>query len=89
MLVRWCEAVPLNEAEWEQWLRHAWASIDQRSEAEFVAVVEQQLTAELPPDNTIEMFERASALDSTATLPRRCTDKRSSEDSLANVAAVR
>jgi Tetratrico peptide repeat len=48
----------------EERLSHAWASIDQRSEAEFVAVVEQ-LTSELPPDNAIEVFERASALDST------------------------
>jgi Tetratrico peptide repeat len=90
MLVRRCEAVPVNEAEWEQWLRHAWASIDQQSEAECVAVVEQ-LTAELPPDNAIEMFERASALDSTGhpNLAAPLYRQALIGDSLANVAAVR
>jgi thioredoxin-like negative regulator of GroEL len=64
MPVCWCEAVPVNEAEWEQRLRQAGASIDQRGEAEFVAVIEQ-LTAALPSDNAIGLFEQASAFDST------------------------
>jgi tetratricopeptide (TPR) repeat protein len=42
----------------------AWASLDQRSEGEFLALIEQ-LAAELPPDSGIGIFERPASLDST------------------------
>jgi Tetratrico peptide repeat len=56
--------VPVNQADWEQRVLGAWASLDQRSEAEFLALIEQ-LAAELPPDSGIGIFERAASLDST------------------------
>jgi len=59
-----CEAVPVNEADWEQRVADAWASIDQRSEAAFLALIEN-LAAELPPDSGVGAFERAASLDST------------------------
>ena len=58
------KAVPVNQADWEQRVLDAWASLDQRSEAEFLALIEQ-LAAELPPDSGIGIFERAASLDST------------------------
>jgi len=54
----------VNDAEWEQRLADAWASIDQLSEAEFLARIED-LAAELPHRSAIGAFERASAFDST------------------------
>ncbi len=54
----------MNEADWEQRVSDAWASIDQRSEAEFLALI-GNLAAELPPDSGVGIFERASSLDST------------------------
>ena len=54
----------VDESDWEQRLAGAWASIDQRSEAEFVAAIEA-LAAELPPGSGIGLFERAAAFDST------------------------
>jgi tetratricopeptide (TPR) repeat protein len=54
----------VNQADWEQRVLDAWASLDQRSEAEFLALIEQ-LAAELPPDSGIGIFERAASLDST------------------------
>ena len=42
----------------------AWASADQRSEEELLALIED-LAAELPPDSSIGLFERAGAFDST------------------------
>jgi hypothetical protein len=54
----------VNEADWEQRLADAWASIDQRSEAEFLALIEQ-LATELPAESGIGSFERAASLDST------------------------
>jgi len=56
--------VPVNEADWEQRVADAWASIDQRSEAAFLALIEN-LAAELPPDSGVGAFERAASLDST------------------------
>jgi Tetratrico peptide repeat len=56
--------VPVDEADWERRVAEAWASADQRSEAELLAVIEQ-LAAELPPDSAVGAFERAGALDST------------------------
>jgi len=55
------KAVPLN---WEQRVADAWASIDRRSEEEFLALIET-LAAELPPDSGTGIFERAASLDST------------------------
>jgi hypothetical protein len=54
----------VNDADWEQRLAGAWASIDQLSEAEFLALIEE-LAAELPPDSAIGAFERACSSDST------------------------
>src|SRR5207244_4842368 len=59
-----CEATPQNYPDVEQRVAAAWASIDERSEVEFLALIEN-LAAELPPDSGIRAFERASAFDST------------------------
>jgi Tetratrico peptide repeat len=42
------KAVPVDEADWEQRVSDAWASVDQRTEAEFLALI-GKLAAELPP----------------------------------------
>jgi tetratricopeptide (TPR) repeat protein len=52
------------DADWEQRLAEAWASIESHSATDFVALIEK-LTSELPPDSPIGTFERAAALDST------------------------
>jgi len=54
----------VNDADWERRVCDAWASIDQRSETEFLALIEQ-LAAELPPDSGVGDFERAASFDST------------------------
>jgi hypothetical protein len=54
----------VEEADWERRLAKAWASIDQRGEAEFLALI-GRLAAELPPDSAVAAFERAASLDST------------------------
>jgi tetratricopeptide (TPR) repeat protein len=54
----------VTEANWEQRIADAWASFDRHSEAEFLALIER-LTAELPPDSAVGLFERAGAFDST------------------------
>lgn len=54
----------MNGTDWEQRIAGAWASIDQRSEAEFLALIEK-LAAELPPDSGVGAFERACSFDST------------------------
>ena len=54
----------MTQADWEERLSRAWASLDRRSEAEFLASIEE-LAAELPPDSSVGMFERAASLDST------------------------
>jgi hypothetical protein len=61
--------VPVNEAQWEQRVLEAWASIDRRSEAEFLALIER-LAAELPPASAVGLFERAASLDSTGHADR-------------------
>jgi tetratricopeptide (TPR) repeat protein len=58
------KAVLVNQAHWEQRLADAWASIDQLSEEQFLALIER-LAAELPTDSGIGRFERAAAQDST------------------------
>ena len=52
----------VNQADWEQRLADAWASLDQLSEEQFLALIER-LTAELPTDSGIGRFERAAAQD--------------------------
>ncbi|CAN5249629.1 hypothetical protein BH20ACT22_BH20ACT22_25210 [soil metagenome] len=54
----------MNEADWEQRVSDAWASMDQRSEVEFLALI-GNLAAKLPPDTGAGIFERGSSLDST------------------------
>jgi tetratricopeptide (TPR) repeat protein len=54
----------MQTAEWEQRMAEAWASLDGRDEAEFLALIEK-LVEELPPDDPDGLFERAAALDST------------------------
>ncbi len=56
--------MPVNEADWEQRISDAWASLDRRSETDFLALIEE-LAAELPPDSGVGIFERAASLDST------------------------
>jgi tetratricopeptide (TPR) repeat protein len=51
-------------AEWEQRSADLWASLDSRSEEDFLARIEE-LAAELPQDHPVALFERACALDST------------------------
>lgn len=52
----------MNEG-WERRVTDAWASIDDRTEEEFLALIEK-LAAELPPDSAEAAFERACAFDS-------------------------
>jgi tetratricopeptide (TPR) repeat protein len=54
----------MSDADWEQRVADAWASIDERSEPEFLALIEG-LAAELPPGSARAAFERACAFDST------------------------
>jgi tetratricopeptide (TPR) repeat protein len=53
-----------TSAEWEQRVSDLWASIDDHSEEEFLARIEE-LAAELPADSAVAAFERAASLDST------------------------
>lgn len=59
----------VRQTDWERRVEATWASFDQYSEAEFVALMEQ-LASELPPDSAIGDFERASAFDSTGDTER-------------------
>lgn len=61
-----CQAVPVSgsNADWEQRISALWASIDEHSEEEFLARMEE-LVAELPEDSAVAVFERAASLDST------------------------
>jgi tetratricopeptide (TPR) repeat protein len=56
--------VSQNSTDWEQRLSTLWASLDDHSEEEFVAKMDE-LVAELPADSAVAAYERASALDST------------------------
>ena len=51
-------------ADWERRLSELWSSLDEHSEEEFLARMEQ-LTAELPAESAVAPFERAGAFDST------------------------
>jgi tetratricopeptide (TPR) repeat protein len=50
--------------EWERRIADAWASIDERDEAGFLALIEK-LVDELPAGEPAGLFERAASLDST------------------------
>lgn len=54
----------MQDADWEERLADAWASLDERSEGDFLALIDD-LAAELPPDSATAPFERAAARDST------------------------
>jgi hypothetical protein len=54
----------VNDGDWERRIGDAWASIDRRGEAEFLALIDQ-LVAELPAESATGSFERACAFDST------------------------
>jgi hypothetical protein len=56
--------VAVTDAAWERRVAGAWASMDQLSEDEFVAWIDE-LAAELPRDSAVGSFERACAFDST------------------------
>jgi len=53
-----------TSADWEQRISDLWASIDDHSEEEFLARIEE-LATELPADSAVAVFERASSFDST------------------------
>jgi len=61
---RVCEAVPVNATEWERRVADAWASIDQRTEEDFLTLIEE-LAAESPAGGGAADFERACSFDST------------------------
>jgi hypothetical protein len=50
--------------DWEQRVAAAWATFDERTDAENRALLES-LAAELPADSAVASFERACVLDST------------------------
>jgi tetratricopeptide (TPR) repeat protein len=53
-----------NSTDWDQRLSALWASLDDHSEEEFLAKMDE-LIAELPADSAVAAYERASAFDST------------------------
>jgi tetratricopeptide (TPR) repeat protein len=53
-----------SPTDWEQRLSDLWASLDDHSEEEFVAKMDE-LVAELPADSAVAAYERAAAFDST------------------------
>lgn len=50
--------------DWEQRLAALWASLDDHSEEEFIAKMDE-LVGELPADSGVAPYERGSAFDST------------------------
>lgn len=56
--------MPFDMSHWEQRLADLWGSIDDLSEPEFLARMEE-LVAGLPADSSVGAFERAAAFDST------------------------
>jgi tetratricopeptide (TPR) repeat protein len=54
----------MTTGEWEQRIADAWASMNERDEAEFLLLMEK-LVDELPPGDPAGLFERAASLDST------------------------
>jgi tetratricopeptide (TPR) repeat protein len=54
----------MDHEDWDRRLALLWQSIDDQSEDNFLAAMDE-LVAELPPDDPVGFFERASAFDST------------------------
>ncbi len=54
----------MDETDWEDRIAAAWASFDDLSETEFLALIEK-LAAERPAGDGAGYFERASSLDAT------------------------
>ena len=54
----------MQTSRWEKQVSEAWATLDERDEAEFLTLIEN-LVEELPPGDPDGLFERAAALDST------------------------
>lgn len=54
----------MTQSTWEDRIAQAWTTLDDREEADFLALIEG-LAAELPEDDPAGLFERACALDST------------------------
>lgn len=54
----------MDETDWEDRIAAAWASFDNLSETEFLALIEK-LAAERPAGDGAGFFERASSLDAT------------------------
>lgn len=54
----------MTDTEWERRLEQAWATFDERTAAEQVALIDR-LTAELPPGDPRAAYERGGAYDST------------------------
>ena len=53
-----------GDGDWERRVEELWASLDERSEDDFLAAMER-LAGERPPDDPVALFERACAFDST------------------------
>jgi tetratricopeptide (TPR) repeat protein len=56
--------MPTTGPNWELSVSALWASLDDRTEADFLAAIEE-LVAERPGDDPAAVFEHAAALDST------------------------
>lgn len=56
--------MPTTGPNWELRVSALWASLDDRTEADFLAAIEE-LVAERPADDPAAVFEHAAALDST------------------------
>ena len=54
----------MDDADWEQRVADAWASLDRHSVVDFRSLIER-LVAELPSGSAVGVFERACSLDST------------------------
>ncbi|PXY30412.1 hypothetical protein DI005_11580 [Prauserella sp. PE36] len=54
----------MTDTEWQRRIDDAWASFDQHTEADFLALIDR-LAAERPPEDAVALFERAGAFDST------------------------
>ena len=56
--------MPTEGPNWELRVSAVWASLDDRTEADFLAAIDE-LVAERPADDPAAVFEHAAALDST------------------------
>jgi tetratricopeptide (TPR) repeat protein len=62
----------MSDADWETRVDGAWASFDDRTDDDNVALFDR-LAAELPPDSPVGRFERASAQDAIGREDRAVT----------------